>query len=74
MIPQTFEQWRHCIVVDCGLALSQAYVSERIAAWRDDGSAETVRFRRLYGDEHWRSVLGWFERAARELGHDVAGP
>lgn len=69
MIPQTYEQWRHCIVIECGQALSQAYVAERIATWTNEGKDETLRFRRMYGDPHWRNVVRWFERAAVELGY-----
>ena len=36
--------------------------------WRDEKSAETARFRRLYGDAHWQAVVAWFERAELELG------
>lgn len=66
-IPQTYEQWRHCITVECRIPLTPAYVARCLAAWRDPESEETMRFRRLYGDAHWQAVLGWFERAEREL-------
>lgn len=71
MIPQSYEQWRHCITVECGIALTPAYVSERLQTWRNEAADETQRFRRLYGDRHWRAVRGWFESAARELGAEV---
>lgn len=67
VIPQTYAQWRHCITVECGIALERTYVAQRLAAWRNAQSEETQRFRRLYGDAHWRSVIGWFEQAEREL-------
>lgn len=72
MIPKTYEQWRHCIVIECGIPLSRTYVTERMAAWNDASSDETTRFRRLYGDAHWRDVAKWFERAASELGYTQA--
>jgi hypothetical protein len=34
---------------------------------RSAGAEETRRFRQLYGDGHWKSVLAWFELAEREL-------
>ncbi|MEM6709970.1 MAG: hypothetical protein AAF648_14410 [Pseudomonadota bacterium] len=65
--PETYEQWRHCITVDCGIKLTPEFVAARLAVWRDEQSQETIRFRRLYGDEHWRAVTGWFVQAAKEL-------
>jgi len=66
MIPQSYEQWRHCITVECGLALTAEFIRERLAVWCDEGAFETSRFRELYGDSHWQAVVGWFERAGRE--------
>ncbi|NRB71357.1 MAG: hypothetical protein HRU51_05515 [Xanthomonadales bacterium] len=66
-IPQTYEQWRHCITVHCGIPLTQDYVRERLSIWRNQKLEETARFRRLYGDQHWRAVTTWFEQAEREL-------
>ena len=65
--PQTYDQWHHCITVECGIVLSLPFVTERLAIWRDTQSDETLRFRRLYGDEHWQAVCRWFEQAAIEL-------
>ena len=65
--PETYEQWKHCITVECGIPLTPDFVSQRLSSWRDESSDETRRFRRLYGDGHWQSVIGWFERAEKEL-------
>ena len=66
-IPQTYEQWHHCITVECGIPLTAEFVAARLAVWRDAQAEETLRFRRLYGDAHWRAVISWFERAEAEL-------
>lgn len=66
MIPRTYAQWQHCISVECGMDLSTDFIAQRLAVWRDAQSQESVRFRRLYGDAHWKAVLDWFERAERE--------
>lgn len=66
MIPRTYEQWRHCIAVECGIALTPQYVEQRLDVWRNEQSEETRRFRRLYGDPHWLAVREWFERASHE--------
>lgn len=65
--PQNFAQWHHCITVECGIPLTSDYVQERLSVWRNEAAEETVRFRRLYGDAHWRAVTGWFEQAEQEL-------
>lgn len=66
MIPRTYDQWQHCITVECGLALTPAFVAERLTVWRNAQSEETLRFRRLYGDQHWQAVTAWFEQAGSE--------
>jgi len=66
--PETYEQWRHCITMECGIPLTPDFVARRLAVWRDAECEETLRFRRLYGDVHWRSVIEWFEHAAQEAG------
>lgn len=66
-LPSSYQQWRHCITVKCNVVLTADYVERRLAVLRDAGADETRTFRRLYGDGHWRSVLGWFERARTEI-------
>jgi hypothetical protein len=65
--PQNFAEWQHCITVECGIPLTPDFVSQRLNVWRDENCEETRRFRRLYGDAYWRTVIGWFEQAEREL-------
>ena len=67
LIPETYEHWHHCITVECGIPLTSEYIAERLQVWRDESAGETTRFRQLYGDAHWRSVIAWFERAEAEL-------
>ncbi|WP_115717001.1 hypothetical protein [Gallaecimonas mangrovi] len=68
LIPENYQQWRHCITVECGITLTPAYLAERLTVWRSANCEETLRFRRRYGDNHWRSVLAWFEQAQKEIG------
>ncbi|MEM9760339.1 MAG: hypothetical protein AAF933_13950 [Pseudomonadota bacterium] len=65
--PQNYEEWRHCITVECGIPLTADFVSQRLTVWRDEASEETRRFRQRYGDEYWRAVIGWFEQAEKEV-------
>ena len=66
-IPENYEQWHYCITVECGIPLTREFVAERLAVWRNECAEETARFRRLYGDGHWQSVISWFEQAEAEL-------
>lgn len=65
--PENYEQWQYCITVECGIPLTSEFVTQRLLIWRDESAQETQRFRKLYGDAHWRAVIGWFERAEQEL-------
>jgi hypothetical protein len=64
MIPQDYPGWRRCIEHDCGIALTQAFARERLAELRQPGHERTAQFIRLYGEEHWRRVVGWFAQVA----------
>ncbi len=64
-IPQNYEEWRHCITVECGIPLTPSYISQRLSVWRNEDLEETQRFRRLYGDSHWQALISWFEQAER---------
>lgn len=66
IFPETYEQWHHCITVECGIPLTSEFVAQRLEVWRNEQAEETVRFRRLYGDAYWHMVIGWFERAVAE--------
>jgi hypothetical protein len=66
-LPDSYQAWRHCITVGCGIALTPAYVGARLTALRDRSAAETRRFAELYGEAHLGRVIGWFERARLEL-------
>ena len=66
-IPQTYEQWRHCITVICNQPLTQEYIEERIKALNSTTDHMTVKFVQLYGDAQRIRTLEWFERARREL-------
>jgi hypothetical protein len=64
MIPETYEQWRRCIEVDCGLVLSPDYIAERVRELSDAQHERSRQYVRLYGDAHRLRVIGWFQRAA----------
>lgn len=66
VIPATYEEWRHCITVLCGMTLTPEYIQQRLRALRNPSDRMTARFREVYGDEHLNHVIGWFEQAAAE--------
>lgn len=67
VIPQTYEQWRHCITVECGIPLTRAFVEDRLAVWANPAADETRRFEQLYGAAHRERVRQWFAQALTKL-------
>lgn len=65
IIPQTYEQWRHCIIVECGLELSSSFIEKRLAALNNENEHYTQQFIRLYGREYLETVTGWFLQAQK---------
>ena len=63
MIPESYEQWVHCITVKCRIRLTADYANRRLTELRDVQQARTIKFREIYGDDHWRRVISWFERS-----------
>ena len=64
---RTYDDWKHCITVLCGVPLTPAYVEERLTALRDPADYGTQRFISTWGEDHLQRVIGWFEQAKREL-------
>jgi hypothetical protein len=67
LVPQTYEEWKHCITVSCGIPLTAQYVQERLAALTDKRDFHTQRFIERWGEAHHQRTLGWFQQAASEL-------
>ncbi|MEM9593081.1 MAG: hypothetical protein AAGD06_02390 [Acidobacteriota bacterium] len=66
MIPDTYEEWRHCITKACGIPLTAAYIEERLSALQNPKDATSKRFRKLYGQRHLDRTIRWFEQARAE--------
>jgi hypothetical protein len=66
-IPQNYEEWHHCITVECGLALTPEFIDERIASMEDAKDFKTKQFVELYGPQHHQQVLAWFHQAKKKL-------
>jgi len=67
MIPQTYEEWRHCITVICDQPLTSEYIEQRIKALNTPSDHMTAKFVQLYGEPQRLRTLEWFERARNEL-------
>ncbi len=64
----TYEDWKECITVDCGIPLTKAFVQRRLKELANPRLHHTQRFVEVWGDAHRQQVMAWFERAERELG------
>jgi hypothetical protein len=67
MIPQTYEEWRHCITAICNQPLTKEYIEQRIKALNMPSDHMTAKFVQLYGEQQRVRTLEWFERARNEL-------
>jgi len=67
VVSQTYEEWHHCITVECGITLTSAFIEERIASMQDDKDFRTSQFIQLYGPQHHQKVLAWFQQAKEEI-------
>lgn len=67
VIPASYEQWRNCIEVRCGIPLTPRYVGQRLAELQDEKHAKTKAFAKRYGPEHLQQIIAWFRRAADEM-------
>ncbi len=64
MIPQTFEQWQHCIVHECGIPLTKDFAKSRLDIYKESNHPETKKFVQLYGAQHLQNIIGWLSRVA----------
>lgn len=60
MIPQSFEQWAHCITHDCKISLTKDFAQQRLKIYQDSNHPETQYFVRLYGNQHLQNIILWF--------------
>ncbi len=63
IIPTSFEEWRHCIIVECGLELTPSFIEERIISLQNLKLHHSQQFLKRYGQAHHQRVIGWFKKA-----------
>lgn len=66
VVPRTYEEWKHCITVLCGIPLTLPFIETCIATLADPLDHGTQRFVAVWGANHLQHVRGWFERARLE--------
>ena len=66
MIPKNFNQWKHCIVNNCGIKLTPAFVQERLSVFENRSHPQAKNFVKLYGQQYLDRVIHWFQRARME--------
>ena len=65
-IPRSYQQWRECITVRCGISLSKTYIAARLGELRNSSHPKTHEFFERYGQAHLSQVIQWFETAQKE--------
>ena len=63
MIPKTYEEWFTCITKDCGIDLTENFITTRIQVLEDNTHTEAIQFSKLYGDTHRLNVISWLKQA-----------
>ena len=64
---KSYEDWKHCITVLCGIPLTKSYIEQRLTALRDPANNTTQKFVAMWGEQHRLRVIGWFEQARQEV-------
>jgi len=62
MIPQTFEQWMHCIANDCKINPTTDFAQQRLTVYQDKHNVETQKFITLYGEQHLNNIIQWLQQ------------
>lgn len=62
MVPQTFNDWKNCIVNDCKINLTREFATQRLAVYQDNKNIETQKFISLYGQQHLLNVIQWLQQ------------
>jgi dihydroorotase len=64
MIPESYEEWKNCVTVSCGINLTREFLQKRIAVFENRTNNETQKFISIYGEKHYLQILSWFKQAA----------
>jgi len=73
VIPSSYEAWRDCITIRCGIPLTESYIQSRLKELNRTDHPKTREFLRLYGSDHLQRTISWFRRAGEELAASTGG-
>ena len=62
MIPQTFNEWKKCIVNDCKINLTREFAQRRLSIYQNAEHSETKKFLSLYGEQHLKNIIEWYSK------------
>lgn len=61
MIPQTFDEWKNCIINDCKIELTKEFTEQRLAIYEDRTNPETRKFVLIYSEQHLQNIINWLK-------------
>ncbi|MEM6536424.1 MAG: hypothetical protein AAF668_01705 [Pseudomonadota bacterium] len=64
---ESYDEWKNCITVLCGIPLTEDYIDQRLAALRNPTDYKTQQFVEFWGAGHLERVVGWFEQAKKDV-------
>ncbi|MDO6566958.1 hypothetical protein Q4561_07790 [Alteromonas sp. 1_MG-2023] len=67
IIPTNYDEWKHCIVKECGISLTVSFIEARIEAMSNVNNEYTRQFLNCYGKSHYQKTMGWMEQAKESL-------
>ena len=67
LIPTNYEEWEHCITVECNIPLTSEFVAQRIEALQNMNDYHTRKFIDRWGQNHHTRTLDWFRAAEQKL-------
>ena len=59
----SYEDWHHCIEIECGIPLTPEFIEMRLNALRNPSDLHTQKFLDEWGQAHLNQVIHWFEMA-----------
>ena len=62
MVPQTFDEWKNCLINNCRVHLTKSFVQQRLAVYQNKKNKETQKFISLYGEHHLQNIINWFKQ------------
>lgn len=67
VVPTNYDEWEHCITMQCRIPLTIEFVRERIEALQNENDFMTSKFIARWGAEHHQRTIGWFLEAQAKL-------